>query len=98
MSNLATSDAPKISDPIYIKEVLYPSILQIDVNCVTTQEDWRTPVIKFIQGTLNTDDKQELGKITMKARNYCVLDGKLFRRALVELLLRSVVLDKSKTI
>ncbi|XP_017216818.2 uncharacterized protein LOC108194379 [Daucus carota subsp. sativus] len=90
LSKLATSTAAKNSEPIYVKELTCPSLVQETVNCITSQDDWRTPIIQHIKGTLNLEDKAEQRKIAFKARNYCLISDQLYRRALVEPLLKCI--------
>lgn len=69
LSKFATSSVKEYPNPIYIKEIFQPSITSEEVNCVTSTEDWRIPILKFIQGTLVEEDKLKLRKIEFKAKN-----------------------------
>ncbi|XP_074363336.1 uncharacterized protein LOC141703798 [Apium graveolens] len=90
LSKMATSNIHQVTDPTYFTELSHPSIEVREVNCISNEEDWRTPIIKFIQGNITKSNRQQLRKIEMKA--------KLFRRALVEPLLRCVNKDESQIV
>lgn len=68
LSKLATSNTIILLDPIYVKEVFHPTIIETEIHCVTSQEEWRSLIINFIQETLIESDKHKLRKITMKAK------------------------------
>ena len=97
LSKLATTSMGRGYEPIYIKELQGASTTEVNVNCVATEEDWRTPIKDFIEGTLVLEDKVELRKMAHKSQNYCLVEGKLYRRAMTEPLLRCVGPSEAET-
>nr|XP_017239614.1 PREDICTED: uncharacterized protein K02A2.6-like [Daucus carota subsp. sativus] len=95
LSRLATSTATQSQDPIYIKELSQASTIRDEVHLTSLAPDWRTPFIDFIKGTLKTQDKNEKRKIEFKARNFCLVNDQLYRRALTEPLLKCVGPDEA---
>lgn len=70
------------------------SILKLEVNYVSKISDWRTPIIQYIKGSLTKKSEVEYQKIAFKAKNYCLMDSKLYRRYLTEPPLRCVSKEK----
>lgn len=97
LSRLTTSTATQSQDPIYIKELAQASTTREEVNLTSTTPDWRSPFIDFIKGTLETQDKNEKRKIEFKARNFCLINDMLYRRALTEPLLKCVGPEEALT-
>ncbi|XP_074352523.1 uncharacterized protein LOC141691656 [Apium graveolens] len=52
LSKMATSNIHQVADPTYFTELSRQSIEVHEVNCILNEEDWRIPIIKFIQGNL----------------------------------------------
>lgn len=52
--------------------------------------DWRTLITQYIKGTLSEKYETEKRRITFRAKNYCLMDDQLFRRALTNPLLQCV--------
>lgn len=88
LSKLASSILPSNSDPIYVEERHTPSINDFCIHEVHEGTDWRTPFIDYILYDKLPEDKNEARSLVFKARNYCEVNGKLYRRSLVEPLLR----------
>ena len=96
LSKLTSASTVQNPEPIYLKDMLSASITEARVNVIEEKEDWRTPILKFINGTLEMDDKANLRRVTHKAQNYCVMGGALYRRALTEPLLRCIGPDETE--
>lgn len=98
MAKLASSDIQSENDPIYWNELRSPSILGIKVNEVRPVDDWRTSILRYIEGDVLLAKKHEARSLIHRARNYCVIEGKLYIRALMEPLLRCLGLDEAKIV
>lgn len=77
LSKFSTSSVKEYPSPIYIKEICQPSTIEREVNCVSSVNDYRLPILKFIQGTLVEEDKLKLRKLKFKAKHYYVIDNQL---------------------
>ncbi|XP_074377708.1 uncharacterized protein LOC141719230 [Apium graveolens] len=94
LSKLASS-VVTTSEAIYVDERKvpfidlgppFPNILKI--NEISSMADWRQPFLEYILQNKLPQDKNEARSISYKAKNYCVLENKLYRWGLVEPLLR----------
>ncbi|XP_074347504.1 uncharacterized protein LOC141686363 [Apium graveolens] len=96
LSKLTTPNPGSSMAPNYIMDLTTSSITDSpsDINCVNPSQDWRTPLIQFIQGTFPEMSKDEKRKISFKARNYCIENKQLYRRSLTEPLLKCVGNDE----
>ncbi|XP_074383350.1 uncharacterized protein LOC141724931 [Apium graveolens] len=92
LSRLTTSDTSLHQAPVYVKILTHSSIAitSTDVNCVSPPQDWRTPIIQYIEGCLLEMTESDKRKIAYKARNYCLENNQLFRRSLTAPLLKCV--------
>ena len=69
-----------------VEEVL-PSpcaIFQVEI------EDWRTPIVEYINKGFTPEDSREAKRLIQKASWYTVIEGKLFRRGLSTPLLKCI--------
>jgi hypothetical protein len=59
-----------------VEEVIpYPSLtLQVQ------EEDWRTPLIDYIERGITPEDDKESKKLIKKARRFTIIEGHLFKR------------------
>ena len=96
LSKLATSSATPTTEPVYIRELSQPFTNIKEVCIIDEVPDWRTPIIQFIQDTVEEVDKNEFRKLASKANDYCILEGKLYRRALTEPLLRCIGMEEAQ--
>lgn len=97
LSKLASSTILPNGEPIYVEDRQTPSIKEQVSNEVHSFHDWRTPLLEYILNDKLPEDKNEARSVVYKARNYCVLDNKLFRRSLVDPLLRCLGPEEAKT-
>ncbi|XP_074360248.1 uncharacterized protein LOC141700361 [Apium graveolens] len=93
LSKLASS-VVTTSEAIYVEERKVPSIDlsppfpdMLKINEISSMADWRQPFLEYILQNKLPQDKNEARSISYKAKNYCVLENKLYRRGLVEPLL-----------
>lgn len=95
LSKLAYSFLPSANDPIYVEEKHHSSIGKMQIHEIHKEEDWRTPILEYIIHDKLPEDKNEARYLVFKARNYCEVNGKLYRRSMVEPLLRCLGPDES---
>lgn len=86
---------PSTNDAIYVEEKHNPSIGAAQVLEIHENEDWRTPILEYNLQDKVLEDKSEARSLMFKARNYCEINGKLYRRSLLEPLLRCLGPDES---
>ncbi|XP_017225028.1 uncharacterized protein LOC108201246 [Daucus carota subsp. sativus] len=98
LSKLATSSVAPIAEPVYIRELIQPSTTITDVHVIEEVTDWRTPIMQFIQGGSTEADKNELKKLANKEKDYCIMEGRLYRRALTEPLLKCVGTEEAQVV
>ncbi|XP_074363811.1 uncharacterized protein LOC141704458 [Apium graveolens] len=103
LSKLASSVAAT-SEAIYVEErnassidMDTPYVDMLKVNEISSVTDWRQPILKYILQNKLPQDKGEARAISYKANNYYVLENKLYRRGLVEPLLRCLGPEESHT-
>jgi ribonuclease HI len=63
---------------------------------IETTDDWRTPLIKFINRDELPQDDAEAEKITRQAKIYCMISNDLYKKAPNGVLLKCVSSDDSK--
>ncbi|XP_074327673.1 uncharacterized protein LOC141665583 [Apium graveolens] len=73
------------TEAIYVKERSVPSIDMdpspsdmLKVNKISSIKDWRQPILEYILHNKLPQDKGEARSISDKAKNYCVLENKLY--------------------
>ncbi|XP_074346711.1 uncharacterized protein LOC141685516 [Apium graveolens] len=98
--NLARSMLKKISSwtikNIYMEDnQLANALSKLASSFVTTSE--HQPILEYILLNKLPQDMGEARAISYKAKNYCVLENKLYRRGLVEPLLRCLGPEESHT-
>ncbi|XP_074336456.1 uncharacterized protein LOC141673602 [Apium graveolens] len=104
VSKLASS-VVATSEAIYIEERRVPSVDMgplfpdmLKVNEIFSIKDWHRPILEYILQNKLPQDKGEARSISYKAKNYCVLEIKLYRRGLVEPLLRCLGPEETETL
>jgi ribonuclease HI len=63
---------------------------------IETTDDWRNPLIKFINNEELPEDDREAEKITRKAKIYCMVDNDLYKKAPNGVLLKCVSSDDGR--
>ncbi|XP_066163778.1 uncharacterized protein [Oryza sativa Japonica Group] len=63
---------------------------------IETTDDWRTPLIKFINSEELPEDDAEAEKITCKAKIYCMIGNDLYKKAPNRVLLKCVSSDDGR--
>ncbi|XP_074350685.1 uncharacterized protein LOC141689988 [Apium graveolens] len=96
LSKLASS-VVSTAEAIYITERNSQSIDVARVNKVSTTVDWRQPILENILQDKIPLENNATRTLIYKAINYCVLNNKLYRRSLVEPLLRCLGPEEAHT-
>nr|CAH66330.1 H0813E03.7 [Oryza sativa] len=63
---------------------------------IETTDDWRFPLIKFINSEELPEDDTEAEKITRKAKIYCMVGNNLYKKAPNRVLLKSISSDNGR--
>lgn len=72
-----------------------PSIEGKRIHEIRSDTDWRQPILDYIIRDILPEDKAQSRSIAFKARNYCVIENNLYRRSLLEPLLRCLGPDEA---
>lgn len=97
LSKLASSALPCEKEPIYVEEKLSSSLDQCRINAINSLTDWRQPILDYILNDKTPDEKNKARALVYKERNYCVMNDKLYRRSLVEPLLRCIGFEEAQS-
>lgn len=97
LSKLASSALPSEAEPIYVEERASSALDQLLINEIHDFNDWRVPLIDYIIDNKILEDKHKSRSLIYKVRNYCMLNDKLYRRSLIEPLLRCIGPDEAQT-
>ena len=53
-------------------------------------EDWRKAITEFLEGKTSEEDEAKVARIHARARNYTILDGVLYKKGVVQPLLKCI--------
>ena len=53
-------------------------------------EDWRKVITEFLEGKTTDEDEAKAARIQARARNYTIIDGVLYKKGVVQPLLRCI--------
>jgi len=67
------------------------------INAILS-EDWRSPIIAYLQGHFEPSDEKDEKMISQRARNYMVLDGHLYKSGVVAPWLKCITIKEGKEI
>lgn len=59
LARLASSEIKSESNPVYWDELFSLSILSAEVNEIQTSDDYRTPILQYIEGATLPKDKRK---------------------------------------
>ena len=65
------------------------------INAILS-EDWRSPIIAYLQGHFEPSDEKDEKMISQRARNYTVLDGHLYKSGVVAPWLKCITIDEGR--
>ncbi|GJS62929.1 reverse transcriptase domain-containing protein [Tanacetum coccineum] len=92
LSKIASTSFAHLSKQVLIEVLKEKSIQEREVATVVEEEGptWMTPIIEYLRDETLTDDRKEASKLRIKARQYELLEGILYRRSFLKPWLRCV--------
>ncbi|XP_022014232.1 uncharacterized protein LOC110913717 [Helianthus annuus] len=97
LSKLASVTFFHLSKEVLVKTLQAPSISQGKaVMSITVQEkSWMTPILDYLENGTLSEDKAQARKMKVKALQYQVHDGKLYRKTFLGPLLRCLTPEEA---
>ncbi|GJU11947.1 reverse transcriptase domain-containing protein [Tanacetum coccineum] len=92
LSKIASTSFAHLSKQVLVEVLQEKSIQERKVATVVEEEGltWITPIIEYLKDEVLLDDKNEANKLRIKARQYELMDGILYRRSFLRPWLRCV--------
>nr|GEU65989.1 reverse transcriptase domain-containing protein [Tanacetum cinerariifolium] len=86
------SEKDTVQAPVLVKTLKEKSIQKKEMTTVVEEEGptWMTPIIKYLRDETLPDNRNEASKVRIKARQYELLEGILYRRSFLKPWLRYV--------
>ncbi|GJU76769.1 reverse transcriptase domain-containing protein [Tanacetum coccineum] len=83
LSKLASTSFAHLSKQVLVEVLQEKSIQEKEVAAVVEEEGptWMTPITEYLKDGILPDDKKEVNKLRIKARQYELMDGILYRRS-----------------
>ncbi|KAI3754656.1 hypothetical protein L1987_54443 [Smallanthus sonchifolius] len=97
LNKLASLTFAHLTKKVLVEVLKAPSICEEEINDVITEEEknWMTPVIDFLKEGKLPDDEAEAVRLQIKAKQYVIEDGYLYKKSYLSPLLRCVGPDQS---
>ncbi|GAU32151.1 hypothetical protein TSUD_68220 [Trifolium subterraneum] len=80
LSKLASTKKPENNRTVIQETVAKPSTDDLEVWMVTRNDDWRTPIIQYLENEKLPEEKEEKVKIKKMAAHYTMVGGELYKR------------------
>ncbi|GKB70347.1 reverse transcriptase domain-containing protein [Tanacetum coccineum] len=92
LSKIASTSFAHLSKQVLVEVLKEKSIQEEEVAIVVEEEGptWMTPIMEYLKDGTLPDDKKEASKLRIKARQYELLEGVLYRRSFLKPWLRCV--------
>ncbi|GJR11972.1 reverse transcriptase domain-containing protein [Tanacetum coccineum] len=92
LSKIASTSFAHLSKQVLVEILKEKSIQEKEVKTVVEEDrpTWMTPIIEYLKEVTLPDDKKEASKLRIKARQYELLKGILYRRSFLKPWLRCV--------
>ncbi|GJV89620.1 reverse transcriptase domain-containing protein [Tanacetum coccineum] len=92
LSKIASTSFAHLSKQVLVEVLQEKSIQEREVTAVVEEEGptWITPITEYLKDGVLPDDKKEANKLRIKARQYELMDGILYRRSFLRPWLRCV--------
>ncbi|GKB15555.1 reverse transcriptase domain-containing protein [Tanacetum coccineum] len=92
LSKIASTSFAHLSKQVLVEVLQEKSIQEKEVAAVVEEEGptWMTPITEYLKNGVLPDDKKEANKLRIKARQYELMDGILYRRSFLWPWLRCV--------
>ncbi|GAU10080.1 hypothetical protein TSUD_423780, partial [Trifolium subterraneum] len=78
LSKLASTKKPGNNRTVIQETVAKPSTGDLEVWMVTRNDDWRTPIIQYLENEKLPEEKEEKVKIKKRAAHYTMVGGELY--------------------
>ncbi|MCH79930.1 gag-pol polyprotein [Trifolium medium] len=98
LSKLASTKKPGSHRTVIQETILTPSINVEALMMVIEEEDWRSPIIRYLQKDELPGEKDKTFKIRKMAAWYSMIGDKLYKRGFASPLLLCVSKEESKRI
>ncbi|GJX07545.1 reverse transcriptase domain-containing protein, partial [Tanacetum coccineum] len=81
LSKIASTSSAHLSKQVLVEVLQEKSIQEKEVAAVVEEEGptWMTPITKYLKDVVLLDDKKEANKLRIKAKQYELIDGILYR-------------------
>ncbi|GKA20338.1 reverse transcriptase domain-containing protein [Tanacetum coccineum] len=92
LSKIASTSFAHLSKQVLVEVLKEKSIQEEEVATVVEEEGptWMTPIMEYLKDGTLPDDRKEASKLRIKARQYELLEGVLYRRSFLKPWLRCV--------
>ncbi|GKA54350.1 reverse transcriptase domain-containing protein [Tanacetum coccineum] len=92
LSKIASTSFAHLSKQVLVEVLKEKSIQEKEVATVVEEEGptWMTPIVEYLRDGTLPDDKKEASKLRIKARQYELVEGVLYRRSFLTPWLRCV--------
>nr|GEW18966.1 reverse transcriptase domain-containing protein [Tanacetum cinerariifolium] len=92
LSKIALTNFTQLSKQVLVEILKEKSIQEKEVTTVVEENGttWMTPIIEYLKERTLPEDRKEARKLCIKARQYELLEGVLYRRSFLTLWLRCV--------
>ncbi|GJV97729.1 reverse transcriptase domain-containing protein [Tanacetum coccineum] len=93
LSKIASTSFTHLSKQVLVEVLKEESIQEREVATVVEKDGptWMTPIMEYLKDGTLPDDRKEASKLRIKARQYELLEGVLYRRSFLKLWLRTMV-------
>ncbi|GKC14277.1 reverse transcriptase domain-containing protein [Tanacetum coccineum] len=92
LSKIASPSFTHLSKQVLVEVLKEKSIQENEVETVVEEDGptWMTPIMEYLKDETLPDDRKEASKLRIKARQYELLEGVLYRRSFLKPWLRCV--------
>ncbi|GJU72805.1 reverse transcriptase domain-containing protein [Tanacetum coccineum] len=93
LSKIASTSFAHLSKQVLVEILKEKSIQEKEVAAVVEEEGptWMTPIIEYLRDETLPNDRKEASKLRIKARQYELLEGILYRRSFLKPWLRATI-------
>ncbi|XP_074327439.1 uncharacterized protein LOC141665356 [Apium graveolens] len=96
LSRLASAETHNLTGSIYLTDAKMPSIEKKEYLEIRQGNDWMNPLRNFIEKGILPPDRSEALKINYRVSSYTILNGRMYRRSVSQLLLRCLNTEEQR--